>query len=208
MTTKMDNNIIFATEWFEAMNKAIEEQTRRFLRSMLHRRFDRPKLLSCQIRLLLVLRIQDTITKMSLLPNFIVSASNLVFLYFTRDKSVNLPLYFPMVASIVYHLAEVKHRLIGFPILNKYASELLWIDRIGAFYAAAIMLLDVYHNPSLLTRKLIVIGAIGFAALAYSEMDTACKKLFGLDLTLSHTEFVVSHCIWHLCAMKCFSYFV
>jgi hypothetical protein len=116
-------------------------------------------------------------------------------------------MYFPMVASIIYHLAETKHNLPGIPFMNKYANQLLNIDRIGAVDAFIYISSKIYQNPNLLTSKLVSIGLVGFVALAYSEKDVIANKLFNEKINISHTEFVISHIIWHLCAFKGFSYF-
>lgn len=137
---------------------------------------------------------------MKYLPNIVVAFSNLIFLAFARNKTnIHWIAFFPMVFSFVYHLAEVKHHLVGFPILNQYADTLLFIDRLGAIGASLFMIIQVYNNHHLFI-KLIPFGIIGFMALAYSEMDIITNR------TLSNIEYIISHSIWHYCAMKCFSY--
>jgi hypothetical protein len=110
-----------------------------------------------------------------------------------------------MIVSILYHLFETKHHLSGLPFLNQYSYQLLWIDRIGAMYASLYMMKKVYDFPSWFTKELLLIGVIGFISLAYSEKDTIWMNLFGETLKLSNVEFVLSHSLWHFCAMKCFS---
>ena len=63
--------------------------------------------------------------------NIIVALSNFSALYFCKNRTSlkSLIVYVPMIASLIYHLAETKHGLIGLYPLNKYASHLLNIDR-------------------------------------------------------------------------------
>lgn len=142
-----------------------------------------------------------------MIANLIVAFSNFVFISFAQYKNgVHPTLYLPMLASFIYHLAETKHGLPGFPILRDHAYTLLNVDRFFAAYAGIYMLCQVYNQPSLLTGRMITIGLLGFVALACSEYDTIVKKLFDIDTRVAHPTFVVSHCIWHWCAFRSLSY--
>jgi hypothetical protein len=140
----------------------------------------------------------------SLVPNTLVAISNFSFLYFMKNKkNINSLLYLPMIASVIYHLAETKHKLPGFPILNKYAYHLLNLDRLCAIGAGSFIISRLYNFPYLLSYKLVLIGIVGFVGLAYSEKSTIAKNIFNNnDINISYTEFTISHIIWHLCAFK------
>jgi hypothetical protein len=139
------------------------------------------------------------------LPNVFVSSSNLIFFVFTqRKKNVNPLLYFPVAASFIYHLAEVKHGLTGYPFLNMYASELLFVDRVGVVFASLFMLKQALQRPYLLDDNWFLTIVIGFIALTISEWD----EISGRRVILPDIVYVLSHGTWHYCAMKCLAHFI
>ena len=142
------------------------------------------------------------------LPNIVVAMSNLYFLYLARNDNIHYILFFPMMASFIYHLAETKHGLQGLPIINKYSDELLFVDRIGAFFAAIYILQQI----ELYTIFLLIIGLI---FLIHSEMDniisyTKCKitkyNIYQINPHLTPIEYIVSHCLWHVFAFEALYY--
>lgn len=138
----------------------------------------------------------------SYLPNILVAISNLSFLYFARQKNIPAIVYSPMIASFIYHLAETKHKLPGIPFLNRYSYQLLNLDRLCAYGAVYLVLSKIYQKPELLTSEFILIGLVGFGALAYSEQDTIVQKLFGKVISVSYLSYTLSHIVWHLSAFK------
>jgi hypothetical protein len=141
-----------------------------------------------------------------LIPNILVAISNLYFYYLVKDKNINLLLYFPMIASFLYHFAETRHKLPGIPLLNKYDRQILVIDRIGAIMSGLIMINKLYYYPELLTYNFIFTGLFGFACLVFSDRDIFAEKLFNNNsITVSQFEFTISHIIWHMCAFYCFA---
>src|ERR1700753_4086792 len=110
--------------------------------------------------------------------NIIVAFSNFFVLYY---KNLNYWVLFPMCASFVYHLAEVKHNLDGFPGLRDYANPLLDIDR---FFA---LISGLYIFKTILTKDLslifYIVGLFGILALLYSEKDYIYLPLTYIEFT-------------------------
>ncbi len=149
--------------------------------------------------------------KMNYLPNILVALSNLYFYFLVKDKNINPVLYFPMIASFVYHLAETRHKLPGILLLNKYDSYILVFDRIGAAISSLFIVYKLYYYTMLLTFDFIFTSVFGFACLVYSDRDIFAKIIFNSNndkIIVSHTEYTITHIIWHLCAFRCFAHVV
>lgn len=140
---------------------------------------------------------------MYVIINIIVAVSNLSAILMSRDINFKYKhiIYYPMIASYLYHLAETKHNLIGIYPLNLYSGLLLNIDRFFAIYAIAHVLYIIYKYPILINNNLIVTSIIGTGFLLYSECDVFWKLcIFESSDNISLFKFMCCHCIWHLLA--------
>lgn len=94
-------------------------------------------------------------------------------------------IFLAMLASTMYHLAEVKSRLPGLEVLRDYARPLIQLDRIFAIFLMAQVFVQWWKvgvaPPSLL------FGVMGLVDGVVSER----KIGWG---------FVSWHSCWHLCA--------
>jgi hypothetical protein len=107
-------------------------------------------------------------------------------------------MYFPVFASFLYHLSEVKHNLPGLMILNEYHQILLNIDRA---YAGISFIIVIFN----LRKVNIILGLLGLVCLAISERDIIYGNLFGKDniprlFTVTHFDFLIFHVLWHFSA--------
>jgi hypothetical protein len=121
--------------------------------------------------------------------NIIISFLNFIGLYFSNS----VLMYFPIFASFLYHLAEIKHTLPGIYPLNKYSNFLLNIDR----FFAIIGFLMVLNKIDL------KLGIFGILCLMISERDVIYTNLTGnyLDtFKVTYFDFLIFHCIWHIVA--------
>jgi hypothetical protein len=142
---------------------------------------------------------ETTQTTMQYSTNLFVASTNLCGLYFARNKSFQgqMIIYIPMIASIIYHLAETKHNLPGLPFLKNYASLLLTIDRLCvAGTICSLLYVNKNNIGNLFNTDNLIIALLGFSSLLWSEKDKF-PHLFG---NLSKTEFAVSHGLWHILA--------
>lgn len=139
--------------------------------------------------------------------NLIVAASNLTGLVFSRDipHSERWFIYLPMLASVLYHLAEVKHGLPGVYPLNLYAGPLLWVDRLFAAISACIVGYALWYQPKIGTLTFWIVGIVGLVCLALSERDTTYRMLFNKTIYVSEGEYLFTHSTWHICAFYCLS---
>lgn len=139
--------------------------------------------------------------------NMLIALSNLSLILFVKED-LNPGWYAPMIASLLYHLAEKKPGITGVPYLRDYDIELLIADRFMVVFA----LYSIIRAMKNMRMKMVVIGLFGFSALFYSD-----KKL--IYEFFGNTEYVpplhpllytISHSIWHLCAFyiygKCLDY--
>jgi hypothetical protein len=127
-----------------------------------------------------------------MLVNILVALSNFIGFYFSNS----ILICFPIFASFLYHLAEIKHELPGIYPLNKYSGILLNIDRLFAIIGFLIVL----KNFDKINLKL---GIFGLLCLMISERDVIYTNLTGNYLKMfkvSHFDFLIFHCIWHVVA--------
>ena len=142
----------------------------------------------------------------------IVSLSNLYgMVIFSNNLSVFQSIFFSNVilASILMHLSEKKHKLPGVFPFNKYSSLFLWYDRIMAQLATSYILYNLYSDyihfngsysvgsffsyligNNNLASKILSRGLIGLFFLWISENVHSIGK-YG---------FMVSHSLWHFFA--------
>ena len=139
--------------------------------------------------------------------NFIVALTNLTGLYYIVYKKLTmiqiLIISCPMCASLIYHLAETKHNLLGLYPINKYSSQLLWIDRFFAVCSVCIVLLYLIKNHNNLNQivKNIIIGILGLLCLLISERDIIYKKMdIYHDYVMNQYEYLFFHSLWHIFA--------
>src|SRR5258708_22801849 len=136
-----------------------------------------------------------------MLVNILVAYSSLLPILYIKD--MNPIILVPMTASFVYHLSETKHNLPGIEFLRDYSSILLNIDRIFAVISFLYGLVNLFKDPK---RQYIfyIIGFIGIFSLLYSEKDYILGSSVQIG-PITHTEFLISHSILHLCAFWCLS---
>lgn len=152
------------------------------------------------------------------LINQIVASSNLIALWFMYKYNCldNTYIYFPMLASILYHLSETKHNLPGIYPFNLYTHQLLQLDRVFAVLSFIKCALTIYHNPEIIminNYHLLILSIIAFICLMYSERDIIytnvqyiCNKNKtknknnNLLFKVHKMEFAITHCIWHVLA--------
>jgi uncharacterized membrane protein len=151
---------------------------------------------------------------MSLLINSIVAISNLSYLYFTKDNNNKYCYYgyLPMIVSIIYHLAETKHKLIGLYPINLYANYLLNIDRIFAILSLLWCLYFYYLYRQIIKNKVIIIAIVGIISLVYSERDIIYENIIHQVpnnksyFFVNYYDFLVFHTCWHIIAFYCLAY--
>lgn len=142
------------------------------------------------------------------MENIIVAASNLiglchVWLNFDTHKFM----IFPILASILYHLAETKHGLSGIAPFNEFTFILLQLDRFYALISAFIVGYVIFNKYDQLPGMFWYDLVIGLIDLTLSEKDTICSNLVNRDWKLnavlfhvSKIEFVIIHSLWHILA--------
>lgn len=144
------------------------------------------------------------IDRPSLIPNALVSLSNLAaFLPLSCpvvpfDLSTNFGVVYHSAAvlSMLMHMSETKHSLPGLPWFRKHSRLFLWLDRMAAHAAFAIVLYTVwkrslYFNTNAL--KYIGIGLFGLILVGISESKLTHKRTW---------LFVVTHSMWHVLAFE------
>lgn len=120
-------------------------------------------------------------------PNVVCAASNWIFtgilaLYVVWNDPWRRALtLLALISSTVYHLAEVKSRLPGLPILRKYASPLIHLDQ----FFAIVLMIDTARQM-FRTNNYYVLG-IGFAG-------TMCALQSERQIGW---WFVLWHGLWH-----------
>lgn len=141
--------------------------------------------------------------------NLIVACSNFVGLYFASNNfGKHLPYILPpALASFLYHLAERKHELTGFPYIKNYDKDLIWLDRFFAF-------LSIFHVAKLAKWNdfPLRIGTIGILSLAISERDILSmflKLILPINqYRVTKFDFMITHTTWHVCAFYVLWYVV
>lgn len=138
--------------------------------------------------------------------NIFVALTNLIgYTYIKKHTPISKTIFilFPMIASVVYHLAETKHGLEGIYPLNHYADQLLVVDRIGAFFAGLIVFTVLknkgYHSEFF--KRTLTLGFIALICLGMSEIDVGFKILRIYDgFVINKWQFLIFHSLWHLLA--------
>ena len=134
--------------------------------------------------------------------NYAVASSNLAAVAFVWNvrSAWKWAVALPVLASVLYHLAEVKHGLPGVSPLNKHARALLWLDRLFAVASAAVVLLSCVSRPAqtLGDAWFLAAGSVGPACLLWSERDVAFTKW-----KLAPLEYLLTHAVWHAAAFYC-----
>ncbi len=110
--------------------------------------------------------------------------------------------YFPMIASLIYHLAENKGDLVGIPYLNKYAEELLLIDRFFALCAIIFVITQISKNLYLITPMFIRKFILGLSFLIISDGDMIFGSLNNNQIKISPLLFTITHTLWHFLAFS------
>jgi hypothetical protein len=123
--------------------------------------------------------------------NLLVALSNLAGLYWIPSvaKEHAVFLWMPMVASFVYHVAETKHDLPGFPLFNSYAYPLLMVDRAMAMVSLSYMCLSLLYAFGWI--EVWALATTGRAVLAV--VCLAASECPGVP----QGAFVVLHMVWH-----------
>lgn len=120
--------------------------------------------------------------------NYMVACSNLVFglpvCWYARTDAQLLVALFMILASVLMHLSETKHRLPGIYPWNQYTWYFLQFDRVMA------LLCSGYVLSYLLWRPYATHWTIGLAGLA-------CNVVSEL---VHDSWYVITHCVWHACA--------
>jgi hypothetical protein len=144
--------------------------------------------------------------------NIFVALTNLVGCTYIKKHtpmSKTIFILFPMIASVVYHLAETKHGLEGIYPLNQYADQLLIVDRIGAFFAGLFVLvvlvvltvLKKKRHYQFFFESILMLGFIAIVCLGMSEIDVGFKILGIYDgFVINKWQFLFFHSLWHLLA--------
>ena len=131
----------------------------------------------------------------TVLANYIVACSNLIAIPLAEylKPGQRIIIYLPMFASYIYHLSETKHGLPGISPLNQYTNVLLNIDRFFAIKSVLYVMRTIYYKPRIIDKAFVLAGLLGTISLMYSERDVYTTMEVG-------NEFIVYHCIWHVCA--------
>jgi hypothetical protein len=95
-----------------------------------------------------------------------------------------------IIASILMHLSETKHGLIGIHPFNKYSRIFLWFDRIMAYICSLHVLYIMYYKWNSLTNDFILWGLFGLLMQMVSEIIVTNQEL----------PLIITHCIWHYVA--------
>lgn len=139
------------------------------------------------------------------MDNIIVSASNLYALFgsiqfYKNGEYINSFLInCAMISSILYHLAESnKHNMTGIYFLKPYEKKLLNIDRFFAISSVLIFSIKywliIFNNSAIMN-----IIPIGLFSLILSEFPNY-SPVTVFPKSTEKIIFIISHCIWHLCA--------
>jgi hypothetical protein len=144
-----------------------------------------------------------------MLTNLIVSLTNFSCLYFIGNYKMSLVqkflIYSPMITSVIYHLVETKHNLPGIPFLNKYANELLMIDRFFAVISFGVVVKYLINSNINRKRRIYMstAGLIGLMCLFVSDRDIVYEKLdIYTDFKVPKYQFLIFHSLWHIYAFR------
>jgi hypothetical protein len=138
----------------------------------------------------------DTRPKIAILINIIVTLSNLAaipaIIQATSypDRAISI---FVMVASMLMHISERKHKLPGIPPFNKWSYQLEMVDKSAAWIAGAYF---IYNNVPLLISNypLVIFGLL---------MITLAERV-----AAGYMFFMVTHLLWHFSVYRMIFLFV
>lgn len=123
--------------------------------------------------------------------NIVVALSNV---YGLQIFETNISFYHKLIYlltiifSSLMHLSERKHKLNGVKYFNKYSNLFLWLDRIFAYIATILVLIELYYNINKL-YNILNYAIIGLVSLFISENIAKSKLIF-----------MIFHIIWHIMA--------
>lgn len=146
----------------------------------------------------------DKVTTAAQAVNLTTALSAVVTVFFAPFMKITSRLHWTMyiaaiVASLLMHLSERKHRLPGLPIFNRYSWIFLQFDRFVAIVVGSYL---GYHQFwFFISGRLLVLGVIttvGFIFLFAAENPKLVGFHRGDDGTiLSYSFYCLFHCLWH-----------
>lgn len=120
----------------------------------------------------------------------VIAGSNVCFgaplILFLDDRTEILLVTSVIIASILMHLSETKHKLPGIEPYNKYSWHFLQMDRLMAVVASAYCW-NLFLNWNVAVPWHLLL--IGLVFMALSEL-----------VEIDYMWFALNHCLWHFFA--------
>ncbi len=120
--------------------------------------------------------------------NLVVASSNLVGLY--DWSQVDFMILLMIVCSVLMHLSETKHGLLGIYPFNLWSYQFLWLDRIMAYVLTIQTLFYLYYKWNHVSQSLLLLGLCGVSLMGISEIIVTNQQIV----------FMISHSLWLIMA--------